>query len=338
MNPAPQLVASPGGPESKGASLVDVSVPLVASVPLASPVLPASCDCAESTVPSELPPSSVDEPLPLLEEHAVDRSTIGPHAKRVQLAMVAVYVRGTRMAPTDLMQPAAWDAVETAARIRKKEVSATEVVGAAFARAEEARPLGAIVELTYERARANAGAPRSEAALAGVPTFVKDLAQMRGVPTGWGSAASSAYVSRRTDPFVKHFEETGVVTLGKSACPELGLTATTEPLGRPPCRNPWDPSRSSGGSSGGAATLVAAGVVPMAHGSDGGGSIRIPAACCGLVGLKPSRFRLATPWPSTRRSNPVVLRGGSRRSGRSPRSPPGRCAWASSSTRPPVPT
>ena len=82
------------------------------------------------------------------------------------------------------------------------------------------------------------------------------------------------------------------MTLGKSACPELGLTATTEPLGWPPCRNPWDPSRSSGGSSGGAATLVAAGVVPIAHANDGGGSIRIPAACCGLVGLKPSRARL----------------------------------------------
>jgi amidase len=82
------------------------------------------------------------------------------------------------------------------------------------------------------------------------------------------------------------------VMLGKSACPEVGLSVTTEPLGWPPCRNPRDPSRSSGGSSGGAAALVAAGVVPIAQGSDAGGSIRIPAACCGLVGLKPSRFRL----------------------------------------------
>ena len=116
--------------------------------------------------------------------------------------------------------------------------------------------------------------------------------QIRDVPTTWGSQAVGRYVSRGTDPIATWIEETGVVTLGKSACPELGLMPTTEPLGRPPCRNPWDPSRSSGGSSGGAATLVAGGVVPIAHGNDGGGSVRIPAASCGLVGLKPSRFRL----------------------------------------------
>jgi len=91
---------------------------------------------------------------------------------------------------------------------------------------------------------------------------------------------------------VRRFEETGVAVLGKSATPELGLMATTEPLFRPPCKNPWDRSRSTGGSSGGAGALVASGVVPIAHASDGGGSIRIPASCCGLVGLKPSRSRI----------------------------------------------
>lgn len=191
-----------------------------------------------------------------------------------------------------------------------------------------------------------------------MPTFVKDLAQIRGVPTAWGSRASGHYVSRRTDPFVSHFEETGVVTLGKSATPELGLTATTEPLGRSPCRNPWDPSRSSGGSSGGAASLVAAGVVAMAHGSDGGGSIRISAACCGLVGMKPSRFRLdskgsnllplnvatmgsshercAIPWPSTQPSNYVVRPRRSCRSGKLRKGLPGHCASVSSSKHPPA--
>jgi amidase len=192
----------------------------------------------------------------------------------------------------DLAALATWDAIETRDRIRKKEVSALEVADAAIARAEEARHLGAVVEPIYERGRQRARASDGEAPLAGVPTFLKDLAQLGGAPITWGSRAAGRYVSRKTDPFVKRFEDTGVVTLGKSATPELGLTGTTEPLGFPPCRNPWDPARSSGGSSGGAACLVASGVVPMAHGSDGGGSIRIPAACCGLVGLKPSRFRL----------------------------------------------
>jgi amidase len=192
-------------------------------------------------------------------------------------------------APSEL---AAWDAVETRNRVRRRDVSVEEVVRAAIARAEDARPLGAVVEPTYERARIQARRPLTDGALAGVPTFIKDLAQIRGVPTTWGSRASDGCVSRRTDRFVTRFEQTGVITLGKSATPEFGLTATTEPLGRAPCRNPWDPSRSSGGSSGGAASLVASGVVPLAHASDGGGSIRIPAACCGVVGFKPSRFRM----------------------------------------------
>jgi amidase len=192
---------------------------------------------------------------------------------------------------SDVVELGAWDAVETAARVRAKDVSAAEVIEAAITRAQEAAPLRAVVAEQYERALQRAQ-QQGPGPLAGVPTFVKDLAHLEGVPTGWGSAAAGSYVSRRSDRFVRHFEDTGVVYLGKSAAPELGLTATTEPLGREPCRNPWDPAYSSGGSSGGAACLVAAGVVPIAHASDGGGSIRIPASVCGLVGLKPSRFRM----------------------------------------------
>lgn len=184
---------------------------------------------------------------------------------------------------------ASWDGVETAARIGSGDVRAIEVLEAAIERAQAARHLGAIVTDTFERARRELGS--REGPLRGVPTLIKDLAQVRGVPTGWGMAGS-AFVSRRSDPFVERFEATGVASIGKSATPELGLTATTEPVGRAPCRNPWDLARSAGGSSGGAAAMVAAGVVPLAHASDGGGSIRIPAACCGLVGLKVSRGRL----------------------------------------------
>jgi amidase len=186
----------------------------------------------------------------------------------------------------------AWDAVETTDRIRKKDVSAREVLEAAIARAEEVQDLGAVFERTYDRAHERGAQTSADAPLAGVPTFIKDMIQVRGVRTTWGSRATGRYVSRRTDAIAARMEESGLVMLGKSACPEVGLSVTTEPLGWPPCRNPHDPSRSPGGSSGGAAALVAAGVVPIAHGTDAGGSIRIPAACCGLVGLKPSRFRL----------------------------------------------
>ncbi|MEO7111139.1 MAG: amidase [Polyangiaceae bacterium] len=191
----------------------------------------------------------------------------------------------------DLTSLAEWDAVETRERIRTGSVSTDEVLEAAITRAEASQHLGAIVASTYDRAR-RTSSDHKYGYFYGVPTFIKDLAQVAGAPTAWGSRASADYVSRKSDPITKRFEETGLVVLGKSACPELGLHATTEPLGSAPCVNPWDLSRSSGGSSGGAASLVSAGVVPIAHGSDGGGSIRIPASCCGLVGLKPSRFRL----------------------------------------------
>lgn len=191
------------------------------------------------------------------------------------------------MAPTSWTELGGWDAVETVERLRRGEVSPTEVIEAAIARAEATAPLGAIVTATYDDARA----AHPQGPLAGVPTFIKDLAQLAGVRTTWGSRATGHFVSKRTSPSLARFFRTGLVSLGKSATSEFGIGATTEPLGWAPCRNPWDPSRSAGGSSGGAGCLVAAGVVPVAHGSDAGGSIRIPAACNGLVGLKPSQGR-----------------------------------------------
>lgn len=185
---------------------------------------------------------------------------------------------------------AEWDAVETRDRLRRGEVSAAEVLEAAVVRAQAAQPLGAVVTPTFERARARAQRPSGP--LAGVPFFIKDLVQVEGVRTGWGSRGAGEYVSRHTDPEAVAMERSGLISLGKSATPEFGLTCTTEPLGMSACRNPWNPGHTPGGSSGGAAALVASGVVPLAHASDGGGSIRIPAACCGLVGLKPSRGRL----------------------------------------------
>ncbi len=185
-----------------------------------------------------------------------------------------------------------WDAVETAARIAAGDVSAEEVAAAAIQRAEAWEPrLGAVVTATWEEGLEAARGPLS-GRFAGVPSFIKDLDNVAGVPTGMGSRLMEGFVPEHTAPSVAQFLGEGFVSLGKSSAPEFGLTCTTEPLGRPPTRNPWDLGRSPGGSSGGAAALAAAGVVPLAYASDGGGSIRIPAAWCGLVGLKPTRDRL----------------------------------------------
>lgn len=129
--------------------------------------------------------------------------------------------------------------------------------------------------------------------LAGVPTAIKDLNLTRGVPTEFGSPAYAGYVPEVSDGVTLAIEAAGMVSLGKTSTPEFGSPCYTEPEGRPPAVTPWDVTRMAGGSSGGAAAAVAAGLVPVAQGSDGGGSIRIPASCCGLVGLKPTRGRIS---------------------------------------------
>lgn len=191
-----------------------------------------------------------------------------------------------------------WDGVETADRIRRRDVSAREVVDAGIARAEQVEPaVHGLVVTTHDRARATAtdldhelarGAVDELPALAGVPTAIKDLSDVAGVASRYGSRAIDGWIPDTTAGEVTQLLATGLVSLGKSATPEFGFVATTEPLFGHATRNPWDLSRSAGGSSGGAGALVAAGVVPIAHATDGGGSIRIPAAVNGLVGLKPT--------------------------------------------------
>ena len=191
--------------------------------------------------------------------------------------------------PTDA---AVMDGVRLAELIKGGEMSASEAVEAAIARAEAVEPrLNAIATRTFESARERAAA-MPEGELAGVPTFIKDLNDREGEPTLYGSRAFREYVAPADDPIAAAWRKAGLISLGKSTSPEVGLTASTEPLVTGPTRNPWDTNRSPGGSSGGAAALTAARVVPFAHASDGGGSIRIPASCCGLFGLKPSRGRL----------------------------------------------
>jgi amidase len=128
----------------------------------------------------------------------------------------------------------------------------------------------------------------------GVPIPIKDLTETAGIRTTWSSRAFADAVPERDVAVVRRIRDAGFVVIGKTNTPEFGLTAVTESDLNGACRNPWDTTRTPGGSSGGAGAAVAAGLAPIAHGSDGGGSIRIPASCCGLFGIKPSRSRVST--------------------------------------------
>jgi amidase len=190
------------------------------------------------------------------------------------------------------------DAVALAAAIAAGEVSAVEAVEAAIGRAEALNPhLNALVVTDFDRARAHASAPGA-GVFAGVPTVIKDNTDVFGLPTRQGSRAIAPHPASADEAFTTSFRETGVVILGKSTLPAYGFNASTEFDGAEPTRNPWNLDFSTGASSGGSAALVAAGVVPIAHANDGGGSIRIPAAACGLIGLKGTRGRIVDPHES----------------------------------------
>lgn len=188
--------------------------------------------------------------------------------------------------------PARMDGTAMAAAIAAGETASEAQVLAAIARAESVNgEINAIATETFEQARTEALLPMT-GAFAGVPTFIKDLLDWKGTQTLWGSRAFRGNIAAADSPFAEKWRAAGVVSLGKSTSPEMGLTSSTEPLVTGATRNPWDLSRIPGGSSGGSAALVAARVVPFAHASDGGGSIRIPASTCGVFGLKPSRGQL----------------------------------------------
>ncbi len=188
----------------------------------------------------------------------------------------------------------AWmDATAQAELVRTKEVQPAELVEAAIERIERVNPrLNAVVTPMFDEARRAAREPIPDGPFCGVPFLLKDLlAAYAGVPMSWGSRLLRFYVPMRDSELVRRYKRAGLIVLGKTNTPEFGILPTTEPQLFGATRNPWNVERIVGGSSGGSAAAVAAGMVPVAHGNDGGGSIRIPASCCGIFGLKPTRAR-----------------------------------------------
>lgn len=185
------------------------------------------------------------------------------------------------------------DATAQAELVRRKDVKPIELVDAAIERIERINPkLNAVVTPMFDEARKTAEGPLPDGPFTGVPFLLKDLiASYAGVRMASGSVFLKDYVPRHDSELVARYKRAGLIVAGKTNTPEFGLVPTTEPRLFGPSRNPWDPERSTGGSSGGSGAAVASGMVPMAHGNDGGGSIRIPASCCGLFGLKPTRGR-----------------------------------------------
>ncbi len=185
------------------------------------------------------------------------------------------------------------DATSLAKLVRRREVTPTELAEAAISRIDRLNPaLNAVVSTRFEAARREARRWEGDGPFGGVPFLVKDLTPEQGEPLTLGSVFFRNYRADVTPEVVRRFRAAGLISLGRTNTPEFGLLPTTEPVLHGPTRNPWSLDHSPGGSSGGAAAAVAAGIVPMAHASDGGGSIRIPASACGLFGFKPSRGRV----------------------------------------------
>jgi Asp-tRNA(Asn)/Glu-tRNA(Gln) amidotransferase A subunit family amidase len=195
------------------------------------------------------------------------------------------------------------DGVALAGMVRGGEVTAGELAEAAIGLIEKHNPaLNAITQRMDDFARGAVATGLPDGPFTGVPTLLKDLfANLPGVPSNNGCSLFVGWLPPYESTLVTKARAAGLVIVGKSASPEFGLLPTTEPRVFGPCHNPWNPAHTPGGSSGGSAAAVAAGIVPAAHASDGGGSIRIPASCCGLFGLKPSRGRVG--------SGPVEVEG-----------------------------
>jgi amidase len=199
-------------------------------------------------------------------------------------------VTKSESAPTPLLDH---DGLALAELVRRREVTPSELVEAAIARIDALNPqINAVVTPMFDAARAAARGPLPQGPFTGVPILVKDLlADCEGVPTSAGTRILRSIPAACDAEIVRRYRATGAIILGKTNTPEFGLVPYTEPEAFGTTRNPWDLTRTAGGSSGGSAAAVASRMVPIAAGGDGGGSIRIPASCCGVFGLKPTRGR-----------------------------------------------
>ena len=217
---------------------------------------------------------------------------MGLYPATTNAALAALTERAVLM--TLLDDVAHLDATAQAALVRQRAVQPSELVEAAIERIERLNPaLNAVITPMYEEARVAAVGEIPAGPFAGVPFLLKDfLAEYAGVRFTEASAFLGEYVSTEDSELMRRFKRAGLLTVGKTNAPELALGAITEPERFGPTHNPWDTGRTPGGSSGGAGAAVAARMVPIAHGNDAGGSIRIPAACCGVFGLKPTRARV----------------------------------------------
>jgi len=188
------------------------------------------------------------------------------------------------------------DGIALAAMVRRRDVSPRELVAAAIERIDALNPrLNAVIHKMFDSALKQADAPLGDGPFHGVPFMLKDLLSWyAGEPITSGSRLYSGWIPPHDTEIVRRYRKAGLIVVGKTNTPEFGLTPYTEPELFGPTRNPWDLERTTGGSSGGSAAAVASGMVPWAGGGDGGGSIRIPASCCGLFGLKPTRGRTPT--------------------------------------------
>lgn len=226
----------------------------------------------------------------------VDRRSFLATSAATLLARGACAGRGAAIAGAPAGSPpdelAALDGLGQAELVRKKELTPSELIEAAIHRIEKLNPqINAVVTPLFGSARARIKKNELQGPFAGVPFLLKDLDPKEGTRLTYGSVYFKNYLADHTSEVVRRMEAAGLVTLGKTNTPEFGLLPVTEPKLFGPTRNPWNLALTPGGSSGGSAAAVAAGMVPLAQASDGGGSIRIPASCCGVFGLKISRGR-----------------------------------------------